>query len=948
VHSWLLPLVAVLVISPLVLIRAWRSIVLTQPDRWSAETQLKQANNTKTFSNSVPLQPTKSLPSQANSAYAGAGVSVGFRNLTAGDGGSSSSGVSIAFQNSTSGASNSVGQGVSVAFEPGSTPTPTPTPCGSLLITAQPQGQTVFINQPGRLSVTVVGSSPLSYQWYRGTRGDTNNPIVGATSSTFEISKSSFDRSNYWVRVKEACGNSLDSNSVRLTITDKRPLIFVPGIAGSVLVEDGNRELWPGIPCFYDGLTLDPGKTQPSVFVADVVRTALTKDIYETLITSLVSPSVGYRTGVNQTLFLFPYDWRKSNVLASGLLKTQIETIQSLFPGTKVDILAHSMGGMVAQRYVMDNSSAHHVNKLITIGTPWLGAPKALNVLETGQFLEKWGISACTGSIKTLAEYFKGMHELIPSSSYHNLSITAPFSESGWDINKNGNAFETYNYSQLVVMLAGRYLSDPGITNLVFHKLAGQDDGNLAPADISYYHLYGWQRGDGTITQVVAKRGVRCTGTLCFPSNYIDLKMGAGDGTVPIVSATRQGRGQTLNEPQHELIVFNTVSSSDNSKTDHVGLCSNPDVIGRIQSILSGPGLGANSVEFNAKAQVLPSESAYYLQVVGNGSIVVSDSAGKSATLTNDGVGPDIPGMNAYLMGDKAFMLVLATDQTYTVTLQSENEPLFISITKGTEESTSQALRYQDLNLPPSVKALLSFTPQGVDLLRYDGNGDGTFETVVNPTALVAGTAAQDTEAPVLTVAENRQSQNVTVVTVSATDVGSSVKKVSYSLDGTNYQTYSGTFSVDPYRTRKIYSFAEDNVGNRSSVIEFQLTATPPFVLVEQGTTNRAVALDSVTWLRSPFPVLNNFNFSADRHTRVILFISGLLLAHSDSPIVTVQASGITLPIESVGTVTGVSGLNASYIVVRLPDGLPAGELPLTIAVGGVVNTNPVTLGISP
>lgn len=77
-------------------------------------------------------------------------------------------------------------------------------------------------------------------------------------------------------------------------------------------------------------------------------------------------------------------------------------------------------------------------------------------------------------------------------------------------------------------------------------------------------------------------------------------------------------------------------------------------------------------------------------------------------------------------------------------------------------------------------------------------------------------------------------------------------------------------------------------------------------------------------------------------------FISGPQLAPSDSLIVTVQAAGITLPVENVGTVTGVMGLNASYIVVRLPDGLPAGELPLTVAVAGVTNTNPVTLRISP
>jgi hypothetical protein len=133
-----------------------------------------------------------------------------------------------------------------------------------------------------------------------------------------------------------------------------------------------------------------------------------------------------------------------------------------------------------------------------------------------------------------------------------------------------------------------------------------------------------------------------------------------------------------------------------------------------------------------------------------------------------------------------------------------------------------------------------------------------------------------------------------------------------------------------------------------TSSYTLKIDVPPPVVFVEQDTTNRAVALDSVTWLRSPFPILNNFNFSADRHTRVIFFISGPQLTQSDSSIVTVQASGITLPVENVGTMTGITGLNVSYIVVRLPDGLPAGELPLTIAVGGIVNSNSVTVAISP
>jgi len=215
------------------------------------------------------------------------------------------------------------------------------------------------------------------------------------------------------------------------------------------------------------------------------------------------------------------------------------------------------------------------------------------------------------------------------------------------------------------------------------------------------------------------------------------------------------------------------------------------------------------------------------------------------------------------------------------------------------------------------------------------------------PTASVTGSLAQDILPPTVVLNENRQPSG-TVVTISAGDAGSGVKAIYYSLDGILYQAYLGPLTIDPYRTRTLYAFVDDNVANRSGVVEFQLTAPPLLVFVEQGTTNRAIALDSVTWLRSPFPILNNFNFSADRHTRVMLFISGPQLTQLDSLIVTVQASGITLPVENVGTVTGITGLNASYIVVRLPDGLPPGQLPLTIVVGGVVNTNSITLGISP
>jgi probable HAF family extracellular repeat protein len=124
------------------------------------------------------------------------------------------------------------------------------------------------------------------------------------------------------------------------------------------------------------------------------------------------------------------------------------------------------------------------------------------------------------------------------------------------------------------------------------------------------------------------------------------------------------------------------------------------------------------------------------------------------------------------------------------------------------------------------------------------------------------------------------------------------------------------------------------------------ITEPAPVLLLETG-TNNAAAVDSVTFVRGPFRVVDNFNFSSDHLTRIIIFTS--LLNQPDSTLM-VRASGIDLPIENVGTVSGVMGLNASYIVVKLrPELTGSGPInyDLTVTLRGVTS-NSATLTIIP
>jgi len=125
------------------------------------------------------------------------------------------------------------------------------------------------------------------------------------------------------------------------------------------------------------------------------------------------------------------------------------------------------------------------------------------------------------------------------------------------------------------------------------------------------------------------------------------------------------------------------------------------------------------------------------------------------------------------------------------------------------------------------------------------------------------------------------------------------------------------------------------------------LSKAPPVLLIEEGTTH-AVTLDSVTLVSGPFKILTEHNFSADHHTRVLLFTSNLGLTQPDPSVLTVQAGQFNLEVENVGTLkAAANGIDCSYIVVRLPDSLPPGDYQISFTLRGVASNTGV-LSISP
>ena len=200
---------------------------------------------------------------------------------------------------------------------------------------------------------------------------------------------------------------------------DLTPVILIPGLFGSKLRDRTTRvEVWPGSARMilfgdYRQLALDFDRStlavRPDNLEAfDIADAALGRDFYGRLIATLHDFG-GYVRGVvgvppkpgERRYYVFAYDWRQDNIETAHGLDRLIEAIRRDYgdPALRVDIVAHSMGGLVAryyQRYgtedVLDGRQSQitlygssRVRKLILLGTPNMGSASSLHAFLSGE-----------------------------------------------------------------------------------------------------------------------------------------------------------------------------------------------------------------------------------------------------------------------------------------------------------------------------------------------------------------------------------------------------------------------------------------------------------------------------------------------------------------------------------------------------------------------------------
>ena len=244
---------------------------------------------------------------------------------------------------------------------------------------------------------------------------------------------------------------------------------------------------------------------------------------------------------LDRDLFEFAYDFRYSVPHNAGKLGALIERAKNTANAQKVDIVGHSMGGLVAKAYLSDPVNAANVRNLVFVGTPHLGAPKALKALRYGDDLGVKIIDGC--KLKRAVHNMPGMLNLLPGKRY--FEVKGGYFIDADDLDGDSEK-GLLGYEQMLVNLKDgketKCLLDSKIDVASYDKDAMIDrlNGTLVSEHVIEFHAWldSWAKPAGVTVFSVVGYGNETIESLKESGGgvtYVTTK--EGDGTVPLWSS---------------------------------------------------------------------------------------------------------------------------------------------------------------------------------------------------------------------------------------------------------------------------------------------------------------------------------------------------------------------------------------------------------------------------
>lgn len=198
-------------------------------------------------------------------------------------------------------------------------------------------------------------------------------------------------------------------------------VVVIPGIGGSELADSSGKRVYGASVSGLVARLCEPSVLDPNNELRPVGLVGPCSVICWQLMTGYdgllngISKGLGLSPGrvvtagaelvdPDATVVAFPYDFRRSvEQIANDLDRVVRERAQ----GRRVVLVAHSMGGLIASWWWAFLSEGIEVDQIITLGTPYRGAAKALDVLVNGMHIGPFDVrQAVTDTVRTWDSVF--------------------------------------------------------------------------------------------------------------------------------------------------------------------------------------------------------------------------------------------------------------------------------------------------------------------------------------------------------------------------------------------------------------------------------------------------------------------------------------------------------------------------------------------------------------
>lgn len=584
--------------------------------------------------------------------------------------------------------------------------------------------------------------------------------------------------------------------------SQREPVIIIPGIAGTEL-KNGEDLIWADLEQMFldindqfltENLSLDEngqpvnseiqvGEVVKRIFNIPFLDVNIFKDLQEKL------ELEGY--SLNQNLFYFPYDWRLDLNDTASSLADKIEQIKSQTGAEKVSVVAHSMGGLLAKEYIAQNGK-DSIDKLIFVGTPHLGAPKAGKIIIAGDTM---GIPWLEGDrVEEIGENSVAVHELLPNETY--------FDEIGPYL-KNSEG-ELLDYEQ-----TKQFLIEQGSSSNVFNLAESFFSHNLEDTDFSgidTYNIVGCNSG----TQ--GGYGLRNDGSIAF------TRYRSGDQTVPLVSADGV-----------DILAKNKFYAT---KGKHAELPSQSGIRNLIADILTGQTLGSyeNIVTGTPACKIKGQELIWRSPV----EVHILDSQGRhTGPIENNGIEYGIPGVDYEIFGHEKFMFLPTNNgETYEVIAHGLDTGTFdLLVRQNNDGAVTSATVFNDIPVTISTEIKFDITDNILtESIEVDSKGDGNFAPIP-VSAFLDDSQADDIIPPTIAIISPATSPyarlSILPIDIRASDNNSGILSVLIEIDGNRLTTSSIDLFFYSLGSHSLDARVTDKAGNTSTAsFEFRVVAT--------------------------------------------------------------------------------------------------------------------------